>query len=87
MAAHLETWSKEEIRAVIHFLNAKSLNPTEIHKELQRLYGEHVISRTQVYHWCNLFEGGHSDLTDREAEDNVKRVDELISSRQEVETS
>ena len=50
MAAHLETWSKEEIRAVIRFLNAKSLNPTEIHKELQSVYGEHVISRTQVYH-------------------------------------
>ncbi|GFS19423.1 histone-lysine N-methyltransferase SETMAR [Elysia marginata] len=87
MAAHLETWSKEEIRAVIRFLNAKSLNPTEIHKELQSVYGEHVISRTQVYHWCNLFEAGHSDLTDREgrgllitaaSEDNVKRVDELI---------
>ena len=30
MAAHLETWSKEEIRAVIRFLNAKSLNPTVI---------------------------------------------------------
>ena len=87
MAAHLETWSKEEIRAVIRFLNAKSLNPTEIHKELQSVYGEHVISRTQVYHWCNLFEAGNSDLTDREgrgrsitatSEDNVKRVDELI---------
>ena len=87
MAAHLETWSKEEIRAVIRFLNAKSLNPTEIHKELQSVYGEHVISRTQVYHWWNLFEAGHSDLTDREgrgrsitatSEDNVKRVDELI---------
>ena len=87
MAAHLETWSKEEIRAVIRFLNAKSLNPTEIHKELQSVYGEHVISRTQVYHWCNLFEVGHSDLTEREgrgrsitatSEDNVKRVDELI---------
>ena len=80
-----ETWSKEEIRAVIRFLNAKSLNPTEIHKELQSVF-EH-ISRTQVYHWCNLFEAGHSDLTDREgrgrsttakSEDNVKRVDELI---------
>ncbi|GFS00607.1 histone-lysine N-methyltransferase SETMAR [Elysia marginata] len=87
MAAHLETWSKEKIRAVIRVLNAKSLNPTEIHKELQSVYGEHVISRTQVYHWCNLFEAGHSDLTDSEArersitatsEDNVKRVDELI---------
>ena len=85
MAAHLETWSKEEIRAVIRFLNAKS--PTEIHKELQSVYREHVISRTQVYHWWNLFEAGHSDLTDREgrgrsitatSEDNVKRVDELI---------
>ncbi|GFS05694.1 histone-lysine N-methyltransferase SETMAR [Elysia marginata] len=87
MAAHLETGSKEEIRAVIRFLNAKSLNPTEIHKELQSVYGEHVISRTQVYHWSNLLEAGHSDLTDREgrgrlitatSEDNVKRVDELI---------
>ena len=87
MAAYLETWSKEEIRAVIRFLNAKSLNPTEIHKELQSVYGEHVISRSQVYHWWNLFEAGHSDLTDKEgrgrsitatSEDNVKRVDELI---------
>ncbi|GFR75800.1 histone-lysine N-methyltransferase SETMAR [Elysia marginata] len=50
MAAHLETWSKEEIRAVVRFLNAKSLNPTEIYKELQSAYGEHVMSRTQVYH-------------------------------------
>ena len=74
-------------QSCIRFLNAKSLNPTEIHKELQSVYGEQVISRTQVYHWCNLFEAGHSDLTDREgrgrsitatSEDNVKRVDELI---------
>ncbi|GFR95296.1 histone-lysine N-methyltransferase SETMAR [Elysia marginata] len=87
MTANLETWSKKEIRAVIRFLNAKSLNTTEIHKELQSAYGEHVISLTQVYHWCNLFEAGHSDLTDREgrghlitvtSEDNVKGVDELI---------
>ncbi|GFR68206.1 histone-lysine N-methyltransferase SETMAR [Elysia marginata] len=94
MAAHLETWSKEELRAVIRFLNAKSLNPTEIHKELQSVYGEHVISRTQVYHWCNLFEAGHSDLTDREgrgrsitatSEDNVKRVDEPIRQDRRLE--
>ena len=87
MATHLETWSKEEIRAVIRFLNAKGLNPTDIHKDLQSVYGEHVISRTQVYHWCSLFQTGHSELKDSAgrgrsssatSEDKVKRADELI---------
>ena len=87
MATHLETWSKEEIRAVIRFLNAYRLNPSEIHNELESVYGEGVLSRSRVYHWCSLFKMGHSDLADdpgrgrsssATSEDNVKRVDELI---------
>ncbi|GFS16811.1 histone-lysine N-methyltransferase SETMAR [Elysia marginata] len=51
MAAHLETWSKEEIRAVIRFLNAKSLNPTEIHKELQRIVFDELGYRKVSARW------------------------------------
>jgi transposase len=54
------------VRAVIWFLNAKLKSPTEIHKELVKVYSEDVISRKQVSVWCNQFKEGWTSLLDEE---------------------
>jgi hypothetical protein len=62
----IENPSSVEVRAVIQFLNAKQKLPTEIHKELVEVYGEHLISRKQVSVWCNQFKKGRMSLLDEE---------------------
>jgi hypothetical protein len=37
-------------RAVIEFLSAENITPTEIHRRLQTVYGENTVSRTTVNH-------------------------------------
>jgi hypothetical protein len=45
MATRLEQWSKEEVRSVIRFLNARHVSAAEIHRQLVEVYGEEVMSR------------------------------------------
>jgi hypothetical protein len=45
MATRLEQWYKEEVRAVIRFLNARHVSAAEIHRQLVEVYGEEVMSR------------------------------------------
>lgn len=39
----------------VHFLTAKNINSTEIHRELCSVYGEDVMSRQMVSHWRQSF--------------------------------
>ena len=55
MAAPLNSWSSDEVRGVIRFLNAKHVSPTEIRTQLVEVYGEHVMAKTHVYKWCKKF--------------------------------
>jgi hypothetical protein len=50
------------VLAVIRFLNAKQKSPTEIHKEVLKVYGENVISRKHVSVWCNQFKEERTSL-------------------------
>jgi hypothetical protein len=47
-----------KIRAVIHFLYAKSVSASEIHRQLRAVYSQNVISEETVRQWCRMFKVG-----------------------------
>ncbi|KAJ4445411.1 hypothetical protein ANN_07216 [Periplaneta americana] len=55
-----------EVRAVIRFLHAKSLNAAEIHRQLCVVYGPNVMSQRKVSSWCKQFSEGRTNVHDEE---------------------
>jgi hypothetical protein len=47
-----------EIRAVIHFLRAKSMSAAKIHRELCAVHGQNVICEGTVRQCCTMFKDG-----------------------------
>ena len=41
-----------EVRGVIWFLQAENVRPSEIHRRLVAVYGEHVMNVASVRKWC-----------------------------------
>jgi hypothetical protein len=66
MATCWKQWSKEEVRAVIRFMNARHVSAAEIHRQLVEVYGEEVMSRQSVAKWCAHFKAGRVGTTDNE---------------------
>jgi hypothetical protein len=66
MATRREQWSKEEVLAVIRFLNARHVSAAEIHRQLVEVYGEEVMNRQSVAKWCAQFKAGRVGTTDNE---------------------
>jgi hypothetical protein len=52
-----------ETRCVICFLNARNMNPADIHCQLREVYGEHAISDSVVQRWVRHF-NGHKNVHD-----------------------
>lgn len=71
--------AKCEIRAVIRFLNAKKLQPVEIHRQLQEVYGESCISVQHVRKWCREFSNGRTDIHDEQRSGRPSISDEVVS--------
>jgi hypothetical protein len=77
-------------RAVIEFLSAENVTPTEIHRRLQAVYGENTVNRTAVNRWAIKFcecEPGRANTVDQPRsgrpvsvtdDKHQKQVDELI---------
>lgn len=93
MAARLNTWTTEEVRSVVRFLNAKCVSPAEIHKQLVEIYGQDVMSKKQVYTWCTLFANGRTSVSDQPrsgrpissaSDDNVVMIDALVQEDRRV---
>jgi hypothetical protein len=87
MAALLQSWTRKEIRAVVRFLNAKAVAPVEIHRQLVEVYGDSVMTKKQVYVWCNNFNAGRCSVADEQrsgrplssqTDVNIEAVDRLI---------
>jgi histone-lysine N-methyltransferase SETMAR len=87
MAARIDSWTTEEVRAVIRFLNAKGVSPSEIHTQLIEVYGENVTSKSNVYQWCRNFNQGRLSLVDEPrsgrprsstTDENIGKVDDMI---------
>ena len=55
-----------DVRGVIRFLQAENVRPTEIHRRLVAVYGEHVMNVASVRKWCTMFRNGRTDVHDAE---------------------
>ena len=55
-----------EVRGVIRFLQAENVRPSEIHRRLVAVYGEHVKNAASVRKWCTIFRNGRTDVHDAE---------------------
>ena len=51
-----------ELRGVIRFLQAENVRPSEIHRKLVAVYGEHVMNAASVRKWCTMFRNGRTDV-------------------------
>ena len=55
-----------EVRGVIRFLQAENARPSDIHRRLVAVYGEHVMNAAIVRKWCTMFRNGRTDVYDAE---------------------
>ena len=57
-----------EQRAVIEFLTAENVPPTEIHRRMQAVYGDQLVDVSTLRRWVKQFkdgELGQTDLSDK----------------------
>ena len=66
MNAPISNPADYEVRGVIRFLQAENVRPTEIHRRLVAVYGEHVMNTASVRKWCIMFTNGRTDVHDAE---------------------
>jgi len=80
---------KFEQRCAIKFCVKLGESATVTYEKLQRAYGEHYLSRTQVFRWHKSFLKGREQVEDEprvgrlstsKTDDNVERVRSLVSS-------
>ena len=64
MFKNLENPAAFKMRPVILFLNAKSVKPAEIHRQLCDVYGEHAMSISMVRRWVRLLNEGRENVHD-----------------------
>ena len=78
---------KFEQRCVIRFCVKLGESATATYEELQRAYGEHSLSRAQVFRWHKSFLEGREQVEDdpragrtstSKTDDNVERVRCLV---------
>ncbi|GFS48738.1 histone-lysine N-methyltransferase SETMAR [Trichonephila inaurata madagascariensis] len=83
----LNSWSKEEVRAVIRYEWARGVSGTEIHNRLVEVYGPGVMSKQMVRRWCLTFSDGRQQEEDipragrtrtATTDANVGKVDDMI---------
>jgi len=66
MNAPISNPAECEVRGVIRFLQASNIRPSETHRRLVAVYGEHVMNAASVWKWCTLFRNGRTDVHDAE---------------------
>lgn len=83
----LNSWSKEEVRAVIRYEWACGVSGTEIHNRLVEVYGPGVMLKPMVRRWCRTFIDGRQQVEDipragrtrmATTDANVGKVDDMI---------
>ena len=70
-----------EVRAVIQFLQAGNVRPSEIHRRLVAVYGEHVMNAASVRKWCTMFRNGRTDVYDAERSGRPSVITEALKKR------
>ena len=91
MGTVLCDWTQEEVRSVIRFLWAKGTAPTEIHREIETVYGCNVMTMQHVRKWCREFIGGRVSVTDEQrsgrpstSADLVPAVEQIVPANRRV---
>jgi len=78
-----------EQRCAIKFCVKLNENTTETYEKLRRVYGEHALSRTQVFMWHKAFLDGRESVEDEphcgrpctsKTDENVTKVRDLVRS-------
>jgi len=78
-----------EQRCAIKFCVKLNENATETYEKLKRAYGEHALSRAQVFRWHKKFLDGRESVEDEprsgrpctsKTEENVTKVRDLVRS-------
>jgi histone-lysine N-methyltransferase SETMAR len=73
-----------EVRSVIKFLNAQSIAPIEIRRQLCRVYGPNVMSKQMVRRWCRQFSAGRQSVHDEKRSGRPSiSTDDLVELVQE----
>jgi len=55
-----------DVRGVIRFLQSENVRPSEIHRRLVAVYGEHVINAASVRKCYTMFRNGRTEVHDAE---------------------
>jgi len=80
-------WQKFEQRCAITFCVKLGKSATVTYEKLQRAYGEHFLSRAQVFRWHKFFLEGREQVEDEpraarpstsKTDENVERVRSLV---------
>ena len=64
MAAPLEDAIHEEQRAVIRFLAAEGVKPSEVYRRMSAQYGSSCLNQRNVYIWIKRFKEGRTSTKD-----------------------
>ena len=70
-----------EVRGVIRFLQAVNVRPSEIHRRLVAVYGEHVKNVASVRKWCTMFRNGRTDVHDAERSGRPSVITEALKQK------
>jgi hypothetical protein len=63
MEAPISVCTISEQRAVIRFLWAEWIKPSEIHRRMLVQYGDKCIGQRKVYEWVERFKNGRTNVT------------------------
>jgi len=66
MSAPISNPADYLVRGMIWFLQAENVRPSEIHRRLVAVYGEHVMNAASVRKWRTMFRNGRTDVHDAE---------------------
>jgi hypothetical protein len=73
-----------EMQPVIHFLNARNVQPADIHRQFCEVYGENAMSDSVVRRWARNFNEGRENMHDEQRSDRTSVVnDDLMRSVEE----
>ena len=81
MNAPISNPAECEVRGVIRFLQAENVRPSEIHRRLVAVYGEHVTNAVSVRKWCTMFRNGRTDVNDAERSERTSVITDALKQK------
>ena len=74
MAAPLEGATHEKQRAVIRFLAAEDVKPSEFYRRMSAQYGSSCLNQRNVYKWIERFNEGRTSIKDEPRQGRLSEV-------------